>query len=109
MKSFTQRLISFVLACTSLVTASWTVTPASAWDRGSVQTFAVLPEGVPKVEGLTVGVDGNVYGSTFDPTGPPAPSQLLAFNDNGKLLSSLAIACSAAATHRLYPLPLTYP
>ena len=83
MKSFTQRLISFVLACTSLVTASWTVTPASAWDRGSVQTFAVLPEGVPKVEGLTVGGDGNVYVSTFDPTGPAAPSQLFVFDDNG--------------------------
>src|SRR5258708_13539318 len=86
MKSFTQRLISFVLACTSLVTASWTVTPASAWDRGSVQTFAVFPEGVPKVEGLTVGGDGNVYVSTFDPTGPASPSHLVAFDDTPNLL-----------------------
>src|SRR5439155_1733870 len=95
-------------ACTSLVTASWTVTPASAWDRGSVQTFAVLPEGVPKVEGLTVGGDGNVYVSTFDPTGPAAPSQLFVFDDNGKLLRSLTIAGSSKATLGLGFNPVTH-
>jgi len=108
MKSFTQRLISFALACTSLVAASWTVTPASAWDRGSVQTFAVLPEGVPKVEGLTVGGDGNVYVSTFDPTGPAAPSQLFVFDDNGKLLRKVTIASSSKATLGLGFNPVTH-
>jgi hypothetical protein len=29
----------------AFVAALWTVTPAMAWDRGTVQTFAVLPEG----------------------------------------------------------------
>src|SRR5258708_26487024 len=108
MKSFTQRLISFALACTSLVAASWTVTPASAWDRGSVQTFAVLPEGVPKVEGLTVGDDGNVYVSTFDPTGPAAPSQLFVFDDNGKLLRTMTIGGSSNATLGLGFNPITH-
>jgi outer membrane protein assembly factor BamB len=97
MKSYIQRLISFALVCAGLVAASWTVTPASAWDRGSVQTFAVLPEGAPKLEGLTVGDDGNVYVSTFDPTGS-APSQLFVFNDNGRLLRNVTIVGSSPAT-----------
>src|SRR3979490_2358308 len=97
MKSLTERLILFPLACASLVTACWTVTPAGAWDRGNVHTFAVLPEGAPKIEGLTVGDDGNVYVSTFDPTGPATPSQLFVFNDNGKLLRQVTIANSSNA------------
>ena len=92
---FTQRLLSFALTC--VVVALWTVTPAMAWDRGTVQSFAVLPEGAPKVEGLTVGEDGNVYVSTFDPTGP-APSQLFVFDDNGKLLRTMTIGGSSSAT-----------
>jgi streptogramin lyase len=106
MKSFTRRLISFAGACASLVGASWTVTPASAWDRGNVQTFAVLPEGAPKVEGLTVGDDGNVYVSTFDPTGS-ASSQLFVFSDNGKLLRNLTILGSSPATLGLGFNPVT--
>ena len=43
--------------------------PAIAWDRGQVETLAVLPDvtpGVPSsVEGLTVGPDGNIYVPTF--------------------------------------------
>ena len=107
MMSFTQRLISFALAGASLVAASWIVRPASAWDRGNVQTFAVLPEGAPKVEGLTVGDDGNVYVSTFDPTGS-GPSQLFVFNDNGKLLRNVTIAGSSQATLGLGFNPATH-
>jgi SMP-30/gluconolaconase/LRE-like protein len=98
MKRLTQRLISVALTCASLACAARTVIPASAWDRGSVQTFAVLPEGAPKVEGLTVGDDGNVYVSTFDPTGPTAPSKLFVFKDDGTLLRSVTIANSSHAT-----------
>src|SRR5262245_13971958 len=108
MKSFTQPLISFALVCASLVVASWRVTPASAWDRVNVQTFAVLPQGAPKVEGLTVGDDGNVYVSTFDPTGPNVSSQLLVFNDNGKLLKQVTIAGSSNATLGLGFNPVTH-
>jgi sugar lactone lactonase YvrE len=102
---FTQRLLSFALTC--VVAALWTVTPAMAWDRGTVQSFAVLPEGAPKVEGLTVGEDGNVYVSTFDPTGP-APSQLFVFDDNGKLLRTMTIGGSSNATLGLGFNPITH-
>ena len=44
------------LACVALSIAIFN-SPAAAWDRGAVQTFAVLPQGVPMVEGLTVGPD----------------------------------------------------
>jgi sugar lactone lactonase YvrE len=97
MKSSTQRLISFALACASLV-AAWTATPASAWDRGNVETFAVLPAGAPKIEGLTVGNDGSVYVSTFDPTAVSGSAQLFVFNDDGKLLRKVTIAGSSPAT-----------
>ncbi len=43
--------------------------PANAWDRGHVDTLAVLPDVTPgvasSVEGLTVGPDGNIYVPTF--------------------------------------------
>src|SRR5262245_8376728 len=106
---FTQRLLSFALTCAALVAALWTVTPAMAWDRGTVQTFAVLPEGAPKVEGLTVGEDGNVYVSTVDPTNPAgAPSQLFVFDDNGKLLRTMTIGGSSNATLGLGFNPITH-
>jgi SMP-30/gluconolaconase/LRE-like protein len=64
-------------------------TSATAWKRGAVQTFAVLPSGTsstfpPMVEGLAVRHDGNVYTATFSPTGnPPPPAQLFAFDPQG--------------------------
>ena len=96
MQSFTQRLISVALAGASLVVTAWMAPPARAWDRGSVQPFAVLPQGAPKVEGLTVGEDGNVYVPTFDPTGS-APSKLFVFKDDGTLIRSVTIAGSSQA------------
>ncbi len=82
------------LTCVGLAIAI--ATPAAAWERGSVQTFAVLPSDVPMMEGLTVGPDGNVYVSTFNPTGS-APSRLLTFNSYGKLLENVEIKGSSSA------------
>jgi hypothetical protein len=101
-------LISVAMAGSSLAAVAWTAIPASAWDRGSVQTFAVLPQGAPKVEGLTVGNDGNVYVSTFDPTGPAASAHLFVFKDDGTLLRDVTIANSSQATLGLGFSPLTH-
>jgi sugar lactone lactonase YvrE len=78
-----------------LAIAVWN-TPAVAWNRGAVQTFAVLPAGVPMVEGLTVGPDGKVYAATFNPTGS-GPAQLLTFDPQGHLLKQVAIRGSSSA------------
>src|SRR5262249_33166259 len=55
-----KRLGLAVLACAGIAIAI-SNSPAPAWDRGDVETFAALPQGTPKIEGLTVGEDGNVY------------------------------------------------
>jgi streptogramin lyase len=96
MRKLAFRLISFGLASTSLLGASLNIGPAAAWDRGNVETFAVLPDGAPKVEGLTVGDDGNAYVPTFDPTGS-GNAQLFVFNDKGKLLRQVTIGGSSPA------------
>jgi hypothetical protein len=87
-----------------LVTLAWVGlavaicnTPAAAWNRGAVQTFAVLPQGVPMVEGLAVGRDGNVYAATFDPTGASGPAQLLTFDPQGHLLKQVTIKGASSA------------
>ena len=95
-----------VLACAGMAIAI-SNSPAPAWDRGDVDTFAVLPQGTPKIEGLTVGEDGNVYVSTFDPTGS-APAQLFVFNDGGKLLRQVTIAGASPATLGLGFNPVTH-
>jgi hypothetical protein len=63
MSNSTQRL-SLAAAFAVLSTLS-SILPASAWDRGEVETFAVLPQGATGPEGITVGPDGNVYVTTF--------------------------------------------
>jgi streptogramin lyase len=83
------------LACVSLAIAIST-TSATAWNRGAVQTFALLPPGDPMVEGLTVGKDGKVYSPTFNPTGK-APSLLFTFDPQGHLLNRKPIAHSSNA------------
>jgi len=79
-------------ACVGLAIAI--STPAAAWERGSVENFTV-PSGSPMMEGLTVGPDGNVYVSTFDPTGATGmPAQVLTFNTDGALLNRKALFLS---------------
>ena len=57
------RLLGAVMASALLLLIGW-VGAAAAWDRGHVNTFAVLPDyapGVPEsAEGLAVGLDGNI-------------------------------------------------
>ena len=69
-------------ACGAIITAlilsflAWSVAPAGAWDRGQVETFAVLPAGATGLEGIAVGNNGKVYVATFGFTasGPVAGS-----------------------------------
>src|SRR6516164_5886590 len=77
------------LACVGLAIAI--SAPAAAWERGSVETFALIPSGFPMVEGLTVGPDGKVYTATFNPTATQGPAQLFTFDNDGKLLASVPI------------------
>src|SRR4051794_25757872 len=72
---------------------------AKAWDRGNVETFAILPDGATGPEGLTVGPDGNVYVTTFGFNahgGQPAPGKLYVFNNQGKLLRQVNVAGSTS-------------
>jgi sugar lactone lactonase YvrE len=71
---------------------------ASAWDRGRVRTFAVLPAGASGPEGLEVDSHGRVYVSTFGftATGPASgEGQLFVFDDHGRLLRQVSIAGSS--------------
>jgi SMP-30/Gluconolactonase/LRE-like region len=99
------RLGLATLACVGLAIAS-SITPAAAWDRGSVETFALIPSGFPMVEGLAVGPDGLVYSPTFNPTGSP-PSQLFTFNPDGTLKQSVPIQGSSQAMLGLEVIPGT--
>src|SRR5690348_47803 len=73
--------------------------PARAWDRGNVETFAVLPDGATGPEGITLGPDG-VYVATFGftSTGPVAgPGKIYVLRENdGKLLRQIDVAGSSA-------------
>jgi len=72
--------------------------PASAWDRGQVDTFVVLPDyspGVPvSAEGLDVGLDGNIYvpSGGFNAEGAvPGPARLWVFNPQGQLIRTTTL------------------
>jgi streptogramin lyase len=84
--------------------------PVLAFDRGHVETFAVLPAGSTGPEGLTVGPDGNVYVTTFGFNAQgqvPGPSQLFVFGPNGRLIRNVAIVGSTAHTLGLGFNPVT--
>ena len=109
MMSFTQRLISFALAGASLVAASWTVRPASAWDRGSVQTFAVCPRVRPRSKALpSVMTATCMYRRSIRPPFRASLPSCLYLNDDGKLLRNVTIAGSSPATLGLAFHPVTH-
>ncbi len=75
---------------------------ARAWDRGKVETFAVLPDyapGVPEnAEGLDIGLDGNIYvpSGGFNASGfVPGPAKLWVFNPNGQLIRTVTLTGTA--------------
>jgi sugar lactone lactonase YvrE len=80
------------------------VAPASAWDRGDVDVFAVVPKlstgETSSVEGLTVGPDGNIYVPTFgfNAQGSVASSdhsELFVFRPDGRLMRRMVIQNSS--------------
>ena len=86
------------LVVLSSVVVSWvTPQPASAWERGPVNTFAVLPEGSGGPEGLEVDPRGNVYvGSLGIAADGPlgAPAQIFVYDRAGRLLRQLEITAT---------------
>jgi DNA-binding beta-propeller fold protein YncE len=67
---------------------------AAAFERGEVDKFATLPAGFGNPEGIAADSHGNIYVTTFMPTGAP-PGQLFVFSRNGHLLRQVAIAGSS--------------
>ena len=91
------------LACVGLAISI--ATPAAAWKRGTVENF-LLPSDSPMAEGLTVGPDGLIYASTFNPTGSP-PSKLITFKPDGSVNKEVNIQGSSQATLGLGVIPGT--
>ncbi|HET7341387.1 MAG TPA: SMP-30/gluconolactonase/LRE family protein [Methylomirabilota bacterium] len=78
------RLLALVL----LLALAWPLT-AVAWQRGDVETFAVLPAGTAHPEGITADHAGNIWVADFDVTKSSGPGDVLAFAPSGKLLRHL--------------------
>lgn len=71
--------------------------PAAAFDRGSPQVFAVLPDGATGPEGLTVAPNGTVYVATFGFNASGAVSgsgQLYEYRPNGTLIRQVSVVGS---------------
>src|SRR5712691_3927885 len=93
-----QRLRLPALICAGIVFA-WGTIQAQAWERGSAELFATLPDGSTGPEGLTVGPDGNVYVTTFGFNSQGAvsgPGQLFVFNNDGGLIRKVSIVGSSS-------------
>jgi sugar lactone lactonase YvrE len=91
------RLLGAVMASALSLLIGW-AGAAAAWDRGHVDTFAVLPDyapGVPEsAEGLAVGLDGNIYvpSGGFNADGfVPGPAKLWVFNPAGHLIRTVTL------------------
>ena len=71
---------------------------AAAWDRGRVETFAVLPDGASGPEGLEVDGFGNVYAATFGFTAAGSATgegQIFVFDRHGRFERQLSVAGSS--------------
>ncbi|HLZ67583.1 MAG TPA: SMP-30/gluconolactonase/LRE family protein [Aliidongia sp.] len=88
----------------ALLLALSCIAPAQAWDRGDVDTFAVVPKlstgETSVVEGLTVGPDGNIYVPSFgfNAQGSVAAgdhSEIFVFTPHGHLLRHLVVQNSS--------------
>jgi sugar lactone lactonase YvrE len=102
MKNLIGRPVVLAAIGTAALVLGWSAPPAKAWDRGNVDTFAVLPAGASGPEGLTIGADGKVYVTTFgfNATGAATgPGQLYVFNDDGRLLRQVSV--SGTSSHLL--------
>jgi sugar lactone lactonase YvrE len=95
-----------IAAALGLVVGVLAAAPASAWQRGTVDVLAVLPDvtpGVPSsVEGLTVGPDGNIYVPSFGFNTKGAlrgPAALFVISPTGAIVRKVAIA--GASPHML--------
>jgi DNA-binding beta-propeller fold protein YncE len=78
------RTALFLLACLVLIPLQ-----AAAWDRGKVERFATLPDGVRFPEGITANpANGDIFVGTFDAGSPN--NKLLRFDRHGRLEASRA-------------------
>lgn len=99
MTIFANRLGLAALTSIGIAMTAWNPIPAGAWERGSAEIFAVLPDGATGPEGLTVGRDGKVYVTTFgfNASGLQAgPGQLYVFTHGGRLVRQVSVAGSSA-------------
>lgn len=76
--------LAFALVLTTLLPLT-----ALAWDRGEVERFATLP-GNAAPEGITADRHGNIYVTTFDPTGA-SPGRLVVFSRHGQLVRDVEV------------------
>ncbi len=93
---FKRWVTSGLIALLSLLLCS--AMPLIGWERGAAPIFAILPEGSSGPEGLTVGLDGNVYVATFgfnSKGGVPGPGKLFVFSPNGNLIRQLSVSGSS--------------
>jgi sugar lactone lactonase YvrE len=85
------RQLAFALVLTALLPLT-----ALAWDRGEVERFATLPAGDNNPEGITADRHGNIYVTTFDPTGA-SPGRLVVFDRHGELVRDVVVDPASGA------------